>query len=150
MREVKLLKIVEETVLCERDHIVCRYLDNDSWTPVGDGEALNTKLSLKQRLVPITKYCKLSPEGQERHMYPQGYRDPDEPYVHTAYVAIDHHNSEFFVNWINKQEEFKDYYYTQWNKAESKIIDLKFLLKTVQKASFWKRLKWLFTGVQID
>jgi len=154
MREVKLLKIVEETVLCERDHIVCRYMSNDSWIPVGNGEAINTELSLQQHVVPIIKYCKTSFEPQNGHMYTQGYRNPDEPYVHTTYVAIDHHNSEFFQHWINSQnkelkqklEILNDEYWKLTSECNHWSEKCNQIDQKNKNSSFWKRLIYLFTG----
>lgn len=155
MRRVKLIKdvVIEEVLCCDGDNFNLEQLSfiqhNPNNTPVHDtGEILVTDTYVKH-VVPV------------KRLFKRFYNDvTKETTSELAYIAISPLVEEVFGGYIDVlvhekevAEASKDYEkrrkeetYSELLEARKEIGSLKGQLHKINKASFWKRLKYLFTG----
>lgn len=156
MREVKLLRVIEESVPCESNHLVARSVEDTGWKSIGNGEAINTCVNIKERVLPIERFCKVNLNPTPEDKYDSVYRNNDftGTYTHTTYIAVDPSQSPFLMSWIDNQHtELKEIIRNMDNELH-KAKGLKThwegnyntLNNLIDNNSFWKRLKYLFTG----
>lgn len=160
MREVKLLRIIEESVPCERENLIVRSFEDTGWKSIGNGEAINTHINVEERILPIERFCKVSlspnPEDKYDSVHENyGYTgNSRSTYTHTTYVAVDPSQSPFLTSWIESQhKELKEMVRkmdTELHKAEGLKThwegNCNTLNSLIDNSSFWTRLKYLFTG----
>lgn len=146
MRPVKLITGVNvETVMCDRmDSLQVMSFNPRSSPCYGSREVLDTLH--KMHVVPIKHWIKQHYKHDHQHI-PQYLQ---EPIVEEDYIAVSPELDETLGKYIKlisseaneKVEEAnckRDYY---WQENDR----LRWCIESFDKATFWKRLKYLFTG----
>jgi len=150
MRPVKLITGVNvETVMCDRmDSLEVRLHQWDFSPCYSTMEALQTgyKEGAKTHIVPIKRWVK----GHYKHDHQHVPQFLQESIVEEGYIAVSPELDETLGKYIKlissdaneKVEEAyrkRDYY---WQESDR----LKGVINSFDKASFWRRLGYLFTG----
>jgi len=150
MKPVKLISFKEETVMSEWPHSedlrIAHISPNFTWTE--DGRILFKNRDMNTTVIPITKFSKLVITDEElfyRSHSKDGYT------VEDCYVSVDFNSSDVIKNYIQyyikrKTEDLE----AKWKTEKGLVSRLEKSLCAITKASWYSRLKWLFTGVKVD
>lgn len=163
MRKVKLIKdVVIEEVLCDNlNSIECRFFNPATMSVVHEtNEALATK-SVERYVVPIKSWVEykccgnsgirgmcLAEGCREGHSKEEGYiaMNPKIDEILGKYIKVLVKEKEAAEIGRDCEKELKETIHSELLESRKEVGRLKGQLYDINNTSFWKRLKYLFTG----